>query len=49
MLFALMLGVGLSTVRNWEQRRHEPQGPAKALLCIADKEPNAVIKALHTK
>ncbi|MBT8420938.1 MAG: helix-turn-helix domain-containing protein [Gammaproteobacteria bacterium] len=46
--FALMIGVGLSTVRNWEQGRRAPQGPAKALLRIAEKEPNAVIKALHS-
>lgn len=45
--FALMIGVGLSTVQNWEQGRRRPQGPAKALLRIAEKEPNAIIKSLH--
>jgi putative transcriptional regulator len=46
--FALMLGVSARTLQNWEQGRREPEGPAKALLTIADKNPAAVLKALHT-
>nr|VFK17655.1 MAG: putative transcriptional regulator [Candidatus Kentron sp. LPFa] len=45
--FAHMIGVGASTIQNWEQGRREPKGPAKALLRVAEKEPNAVIDALH--
>ena len=45
--FALMIGVSKSTVQNWEQGRREPEGPAKALLRIAEKNPEAVIKALY--
>jgi putative transcriptional regulator len=30
--FAAMIDVQLGTLRNWEQGRHEPTGPAKALL-----------------
>ena len=46
--FALMIGVSTSTLQNWEQGRREPEGPAKALLRIAEKDPEAVIKALHS-
>ena len=45
--FALMIGVSKSTVQNWEQGRREPEGPAKALLRIAEKNPQAVFEALH--
>lgn len=45
--FALMLGVSARTLQNWEQGRREPEGPAKALLTIADRNPKAVLQALH--
>jgi putative transcriptional regulator len=45
--FALMLGVSSKTLQNWEQGRREPEGPAKALLTIADRNPRAVLEALH--
>jgi len=47
--FALMLGVSARTLQNWEQGRREPEGPAKALLTIADKNPAAVLEALHSR
>ena len=40
--FAHMLGVPLSTLRNWEQGTREPVGAAKALLRIAAKHPKMV-------
>ena len=45
--FALMIGVSISTLQNWEQGRREPDSPAKALLKIASKNPEAVMDALH--
>ena len=45
--FALMIGISLGTLQNWEQGRREPNGPAKALLKIAYKNPKAVMEALH--
>ena len=45
--FALMIGVSKSTLQNWEQGRREPEGPAKALLRIVDKKPEAVLEALQ--
>ncbi|MBW1771835.1 MAG: helix-turn-helix domain-containing protein [Deltaproteobacteria bacterium] len=44
--FALMIGVSVSTLQNWEQGRRRPEGPARALLKIADERPDAVIEAL---
>ena len=46
--FALMIGVSISTLQNWEQGRREPDGPAKALLKVASKNPKAVMDALHS-
>jgi putative transcriptional regulator len=45
--FALMIGVSVATLRNWEQGRRTPHGPALALLRIAAKNPEAVMDALH--
>ena len=48
--FAVMIGVSLSTLQNWEQGRRHPEGPARALLKVAAAEPEAVAKALgHPK
>jgi putative transcriptional regulator len=43
--FARFMGVSVATLRNWEQERREPQGPARSLLLVAKKQPEAVIKA----
>ena len=47
--FALMIGVSVATLRNWEQGRRTPDGPALALLRVAAKNPKAVADALHGK
>jgi putative transcriptional regulator len=47
--FALMIGVSVATLRNWEQGRRKPDGPALALLRVAARNPKAVIEALHTE
>ena len=44
--FALMIGVSVATLQNWEQGRRKPEGPARALLKIAAENPNAVTQAL---
>jgi putative transcriptional regulator len=43
--FARFMGVSVATLRNWEQARREPQGPARSLLLVAAKQPEAVLKA----
>ncbi len=45
--FALMIGVSVGTLRNWEQGRRRPDGPALALLRVATINPRLVVKALH--
>jgi len=44
--FAALLGVELGTLRNWEQGRREPTGPAKALLRAIQRDPENVLRAL---
>ena len=44
--FAKLLHVDVGTLRNWEQGRREPTGPAKALLRAIKTDPKAVLKAL---
>jgi len=45
--FAAMIGVSARTLQNWEQGRREPEGPAKALLRVVERQPRAVLNALH--
>ncbi|MDC9614382.1 NadS family protein [Xenorhabdus khoisanae] len=44
--FAKLISVSVGTLRNWEQGRREPTGPAKALLRAIEKDPANVLKAL---
>lgn len=46
--FAMLIGVSMRTLQNWEQGRRKPVGPANALLKIALKNPKAVLEALHS-
>lgn len=45
-LFCKLIDVNLGTLRNWEQGRREPTGPAKALLKAIKNDPEHVLKAL---
>jgi putative transcriptional regulator len=44
--FSSLLGISVGTLRNWEQGRRKPQGPAKVLLKIAEKRPKAILESL---
>jgi len=44
--FALLIGVSVATLRNWEQGRRVPEGPARALLRVTAGNPRAVVRAL---
>jgi putative transcriptional regulator len=37
----------VATLRNWEQERRTPDGPALTLLRVAARNPRAVAEALH--
>ena len=45
--FAYIIGVSVNTLQNWEQGRRRPEGPALALLKVAEVNPEIVMKALH--
>ncbi len=45
--FARLFAIPLGTLRNWEQYRRKPEGPARALLKIIDHDPVKAIKALQ--
>ena len=40
--FAALLGISVKTLRNWEQGRRAPAGPARVLLLVAARHPDAV-------
>jgi DNA-binding transcriptional regulator YiaG len=44
--FANLLGIGLSTLRSWEQQKREPSGAAKMLIKIAVKHPEVLHEAV---
>jgi putative transcriptional regulator len=45
--FAARFGILPSTLRDWEQNRRHPDGAARVLLMVIDKEPDAVTRALE--
>jgi putative transcriptional regulator len=45
--FAARFGFSLDSVQNWETGRRQPEGPARVLLTVIDREPKAVLRALH--
>jgi putative transcriptional regulator len=46
--FASRIGVPIETVRNWEQGKRSPRGPARALLKVIDKAPDVAFAVLST-
>jgi putative transcriptional regulator len=44
--FAARIGVPLETVRNWEQGKRSPRGPARALLKLIEKVPDIAFAVL---
>jgi putative transcriptional regulator len=44
--FAARLGVPVETIRNWEQGKRMPRGPARALLAVIAHAPETVFSAL---
>ena len=40
--FAAALGISVATLRNWDQGRRHPEGPALALLRIAARHPRII-------
>ena len=46
--FAALLGISAATVRNWEQGRRMPEGPARVLLQVAERYPEAILNVVAT-
>lgn len=46
--FAKAMGISVHTLRNWEQGRRSPEGPALALLRIAARHPRIIRENLHS-
>lgn len=45
--FAIVMGVSVRTLQNWEQGHRTPQGPAVSLLRIVDHDPVAALNAIY--
>ena len=41
--FASLMGISVATLRNWEQGRRKPEGPARVLLRVAAEHPEAIL------
>lgn len=44
--FAARIGVPIETVRNWEQGKRRPRGPARALLKLIERAPDLAFSVL---
>lgn len=44
--FARMVAVSVGSLRNWEQGRRQPEGPARVLLAMVERRPEIVIELL---
>jgi len=47
--FANVIGVPVKTLRNWEQGRRKPTGPARVLLAMIERDPLIVYDVMHGK
>ena len=47
--FAALLGISVRTLQNWEQGRRSPRGPARVLLRVAARHPEAVLDVVRSR
>jgi putative transcriptional regulator len=47
--FARMLGISVGTLRNWEQGRRVPEGPATVLLEVAYRQPRVLLDVVRER
>jgi len=47
--FATLMGISVATLRNWEQGRRKPGGPARVLLRVAATHPDALLDIVANK
>lgn len=48
-IFSARIGVSAATLRNWEQGRRQPEGPARVLLALVAKRPEIVQEMLGSE
>lgn len=41
--FAHLVGISVGTLRNWEQGRRKPEGPARVLLQVVSRHPEILL------
>jgi putative transcriptional regulator len=44
--FAVLMGISVGTLRNWEQGRRKPEGSARVLLKVVERHPEAVFEVV---
>ena len=42
--FAALMNISVYTLRNWEQGRRYPEGPARVLLNVANNHPEVLLE-----
>lgn len=47
--FAHLVGISVGTLRNWEQGRRKPEGPARVLLKVASRHPEVLLDIAEEK
>lgn len=47
--FADAFGIAIGTLRNWEQGRRSPEGPAHVLLQVIEKRPSVAASVLNSE
>ena len=47
--FATLIGISVATLRNWEQGRRKPEGPARVFLRVAATRPDALLDIVANK
>jgi len=47
--FATLVGISVGTLRNWEQGRRKPEGPARVLLNLASEHPEWLLGQMKKK
>jgi transcriptional regulator with XRE-family HTH domain len=45
--FAYLMGISVATLRNWEQGRRKPEGPARVLLKVASLHPEVLLNIVR--
>jgi putative transcriptional regulator len=47
--FAILMGISVATLRNWEQGRRKPEGAARVLLRVAATHPDVLLDMIANK